>query len=343
MRFDSLIQIVIGVLLALGGVVAVMLDALHFAGALWVVVSILSCLAIRSYGRQAGWSRKRGRVIGGIVLVLCLIAMKPIYDFLRGSTVVELAPTVLTSVHKYKTDGELFRNVEYGFGVIARIRKTGRMIERVIALEVSGELDVDGNDWISAFGEGTSFEEMDQEYGRRKPYQRVSFVAFPSTGFRLEAEEEFVRFVLLDPTIIGGTQSILRGADSKQYFGFAGERPARPTLLTTVPNIHSFVKFLGYQRVGAGNGNLLAPRLRREIEVGRLEFALRLDSGRKIIEPKNIQPPNMMALDEWNRQVPQSVFFKNNMWDRAMPVEKDPILEELDSPSQSNPPLGATK
>jgi hypothetical protein len=329
MRFDVVLQITIGVLLAIGGLGAVMFDALRLAIFLWLVLAFLIPLTIQSYGKQTGWNRISTRRWSLIMLAVCLVTTIPLYRFLKGNLVVELSPCVVTVITTHKTEGEILRHTDYGLGVIARIHNTGRITERISALEIAGEIDADGADYSATFGEGLTLEEIDREYGRRKPYYGVSFVSFPINLNKVESGEEFIRFLILDPSNIGLTQATLRGMESKAYFGFHGENPSVPLITTTVPNIYSLVSFAGYERRGAGNGWLLGPRLREEVKSGRLKFILKFDSGDQIIDPQNIQAPALISLNDWNRATPQDVFFRNNIWDKVFPVEKDAILERL--------------
>lgn len=329
MRFDVLLQIVIGVLLAIAGVVAVMLDALLLAACLWIVLAGTFALTVRSYGKQHGWNRRTIRIGGYGSLLFILLLMVPLYGYVMGEITIELSPRVIMFTKGYKVDGHVIEQREYGFGVIARIQKTGRIAQRISGLEIVGEIDADGSDYMAAFGEGLTFEQLDHDYGENKPYYRASFVSFPINLNKVETGQEFVRFMILDPTNLG-TQSTTRGAEAQHYFGFHGESPHEPTLAMTVPNIHSFVKFTAFQRIDqAGNGVLQRPRLREEIKSGRLQFILKLDTGLKVINPQNIHEPVMMSLDNWNKQTPQDVFFRNNPWDRAFPAERDPIPKAL--------------
>jgi hypothetical protein len=102
-----------------------------------------------------------------------------------------------------------------------------------------------------------------------------------------------------------------------------------PTLLTTVPNIRSFVTFTRSEHRVPGNAQLLGPRLRAEINSGQLRFILRFESGSQIIHSQNIENPSLISLEDWNKQTPQDIFFKDNIWDRGLPVTKDPLVESL--------------
>ena len=132
----------------------------------------------------------------------------------------------------------------------------------------------------------------------------------------------------LDPTGLT-TRAIVRGDDPPKYIGFKGADPAPPVFLTTVPNIFSFVVFSRNENRPPGNAILLGPRLREEIKSGMLKFILKFESGSYIIAPQGIPNPALMSLESWDKQVPQDIYFKNNFWDRAMPMEKDPLIETL--------------
>lgn len=329
MHFTFWLEISIAIVLAFGGVVAIMLDALLTAMVLWICLACTVALTCWSYGKHTGWNGIRttwGSLMVWIALILIGI---PIYKFLASTMVIELSPRIITLTTTHKIAGEVLRHTEYGFGVIARVRKTGQITERLSVLEIAGDIDASGNDYLAAFGEEQTFEEIDREYGKRKPYYRISFVSFPINANKIEPGEEFIRFMVLDPANIGSTQSMIRGTDPKEYFGFRGEIPSAPRITTTVPNIYSFVSFAGYERRGAGNGQLLGPRLRDEIKTGLLKFILKFDSGLHSIDPQAIHDASLISLDDWNRQTPQDVFFRNNIWHRAMPAEKDPIIESL--------------
>jgi hypothetical protein len=242
---------------------------------------------------------------------------------------IQLAPRVVQYVYRYKDEGVTIRQNEYGFGVIVRARNNGKTIEHLKALEVGGDIDTDPSDLQVLGGEERTFEEIFTEYERRKPYYRVSFVLFPININKVEpGSEEFIRFMLLDPTNLS-TQAIVRGDDAHKYVGFRGENPAVPILLTTVPNIRSFVTFTQSEHKVPGNAQLLGPRLRHEVKSGQVKFSLKFESGSHIIGPQGIQNPTLMLLEDWNKQTPQDIYFKNNIWDRAYPVTKDPLMETL--------------
>ena len=238
-----------------------------------------------------------------------------------------MAPRVLHYVHRYKSAGETIRQNEYGFGLVIRIRNKGEKFERIKVLELVGDIDADPNDLDAFEAEGKTFEEIDKEYGQTQPYYRVSFVSFPMNGNKIEAEsEEFIRFMFLDPTNLS-TMAIKRGEKSWKYIGFRAGKPRQPLILTTVPNIYSFVTFTQTQHVVPGNAVWLGPRLRSEIKSGAMKFILRFESGSREIDPRDIQSPSLVFLDDWNKLIPQDIFYKNNFWDRAIPVKKDPLVE----------------
>lgn len=120
---------------------------------------------------------------------------------LQTSISIQLAPRVLHYVHRYKADGVTIRHNEYGFGVVVRARNNGKKIERLRALEITGDIAADPNDLPAFNAEGKTLEELDAEYKRRKPYYRVSFVYFPINLSKIEPEsEEYIKFMPLDPT-----------------------------------------------------------------------------------------------------------------------------------------------
>jgi pimeloyl-ACP methyl ester carboxylesterase len=248
---------------------------------------------------------------------------------LQTNMSIQLAPRILHYVHRYKIDGKNFRHNEYGFGVVVRARNNGGKIERLRALEITGDIAVDPNDssWIP---DGMTLEEADTEYGRRKPYYRVSFVYYPMNLNKIEpGSEEYIKFMPLDPTSLS-TLIISRGAEGSKYIGYNGSDPASPVYLTTVPNIHSFVKFMISKPDPAGNAILQAPRLREEIKSGKLKFALKFESGSYLIDPQRIASPALMSLERWDKQIPQDIYFKNNSFDRsAPPMEQDPLIESF--------------
>jgi hypothetical protein len=146
---------------------------------------------------------------------------------------IEFASHVVQYVDRYKSEGAIVRHNEYGFAAIVRVRNHGKTTEQLKALEITGDLDADGNE--ATFAEGRSLEEIGIEYERRKPYYRVSFVSFPINATKIApGGEEFIRFMILDPTY-QTTLSTVRGDDAEKYIGFRGENPAVPSLLTTVP------------------------------------------------------------------------------------------------------------
>jgi hypothetical protein len=240
---------------------------------------------------------------------------------------IELAPRVLLYVHRYKSSGEIVRQSEYGFAAVVRVHNKGKSFQQLKSLEITGEIDASGSDYGSAFGLGKTFEEIDIEYGKRKPYLRLSFVAFPINATKIEAGgEEFIRFMILDPTNLG-TQGITRGADAENYIGFRGENAAEPNLLTTVPSISFFAKPTGFLDVRPGNAQWTGVRIREEIKSGRLRFTVQFNSGPQIVTPSKINDLRLILFDNWNKRTPQEIFF--DMDRRFIPVAKDPLVERL--------------
>jgi hypothetical protein len=242
------------------------------------------------------------------------------------SVSLQLTPHVLHYVHRYRSEGETIRQNEYGLGFIVRVRNVGEKPEYLKALEIAGDIDADPND--PALGaDGKTFDELDTEYGQRKPYYRVSFVAFPIDVKRIEpGSEEYIRFLVLDPTHLE-TRAITRGDDGKHYVGFRGESPIAPLFLTTVPNIQSFVTFSHSEHRLPGNAQLFAPRLRKEIKSGELIFRLAFESGSHIIAPQTIPTPALISFESWNKEIPQNIHFR--IWQRFVPITKDPLVETV--------------
>ncbi len=240
---------------------------------------------------------------------------------------VQVAPRVLHYVYRYKSSGETIRQNEYGFGLVVRVRNTGEKIERVKALEIVGEIDADPDDLEAFNAEGKTFEELDEEYGRTQPYYRISFVSFPISGNKIEpGSEEFFRFMVLDPTYLS-TQAIHRGEEAWKYIGFRAKTPRPPLLLTTVPNIRSFITFTKSRHAVPGNSELLGPRLRSEMKSGVMQITLRFESGSQAINPVDLQDPALISWDNWNKLSPQDIYFRNSPWDRVVPITKDPLVE----------------
>lgn len=245
----------------------------------------------------------------------------------QATVSIQVAPRVQHYVHRYKSEGQTIRQNEYGFGLVMRVRNKGEKIERIKALEIVGDIDADPNDLDAFEAEGKTFEELDQEYGRTQPYYRVSFVSYPMNGNKIEpGSEEFFRFMALDPTNLS-TMAILRGEEAWKYIGFRAMKPRPPFILTTAPNIFSFVTFTQLRHAVPGNSEFLGPRLRSEIKSGAMKLILRFESGSREIAPMDIQGPRLISWEDWNKATPQDIFYKNNLWDRAIPVNKDPLAE----------------
>ena len=240
---------------------------------------------------------------------------------------VQVAPRVLHYVHRVKNDGETMRQNEYGFGLVIRVRNKGDQIERIKALEIVGNINADTNDLDAFVAEGKSFEELDEEYARTQPYYRVSFVSFPLNGNKIEPEsEEFFRFMALNPTNIS-TMAITRGEEGWKYVGFRGGNPRHPLLLTTAPTIHSFVTFTQSRQLVPGNAEWLGPRVRSEIKSGAMKLILRFESGSRSIDPVDLQGASLISWENWNKLIPQDIYYKNSPWERTAPTNKDPLVE----------------
>lgn len=244
----------------------------------------------------------------------------------QAAVSVQVAPRVLHYILRFKTGGETMQQNEYGFGLVVRVRNTGEKIERIRSLEITGDITTDPGD-PTFLVEGKTMDEIDAEYGERQPYYRVSFVFFPQNANKIEpGSEEVFRFVALDPTYLS-TRVISRGEEDWKYVGFRAKTPRAPFILTTVPRIDSFVTFTSFRHAVPGNAELLGPRLRNEIKSGTLKFTLRFESGSRDIDPVDIQSPNLILWEYWNKATTQDIFYKNNPWDRVAPVHTDPLVE----------------
>jgi hypothetical protein len=238
---------------------------------------------------------------------------------------IELAPRVLHYVERYKRDGEIVRHSEYGFAAIVRIQNKGETTQHIKSLEITGDIDAGITFFSAAFGEGTSLEEIDNQYVKRKPYLRVSFVAYPVDVKKIEAGgEEFIRFMILNPTNLG-TQAVSYGAEERNYFGFRGDNAAEPNFLITVPSISFFAKPTGFRPVRPGNDQWTGVVVRDEIKSGSMKFTVQFNSGPQVLTPSKITNLRLIGFDHWNKQIPQDIFF--DMDRRFIPVEKDPLVE----------------
>ena len=241
---------------------------------------------------------------------------------------IELAPRVLTHDFYDEIDGQRRRHWEYGFGMVARIRNTGKTTEHVRALYIVGDVDADFGDYVMTFGVNRDSNETSVEYQQRKPYYRVSLVSWPINDSKIEPnDEQFVRFMILDPTNTS-TKVIIRGTDSSRYFGFRAQNPSPPSILTTVPRMSLFVTFGKSLHREPGSPYFYAPSLRDEIKTDRLKFQLKMSNTLEIVSTKQLQEVDLIPVDIWNNQTPQGIFFKTS-WGRIDPIEKDPIIENL--------------
>jgi hypothetical protein len=242
---------------------------------------------------------------------------------------IELAPRVLTHEFYDEIDGKRRRHWEYGFGIVARIRNTGKTTEYMRALYIVGDVDADFSDYVVTFGTNRDINETGAEYEKRKPYYRVSLVSWPINASKIEPnDEQFFRFVILDPRNTS-TKVILRGTDSSRYFGFRASEPSPPSVLTTVPRIQLFVKFGKSLHREPDTRYFYAPSLRDEIKADSLQFQLKMSNNLEIVPSKWLQQVDLIPIDVWNNQTPQDIFFKTGWGDRIDPVEKDPIIENL--------------
>ena len=221
------------------------------------------------------------------------------------------------------------RHWEYGFGIVARIRNTGKTTEHVRALHIVGDVNADFSDYNSTFGPNRNWNEISVEYQQRKPYYRVSLVSWPINPSKIEPNDElFFRFMILDPTTTSTRIIIRGGADSKDYFGFRDENPSSPRVLTTVPRIALFVTFGKSMQREPGDRYLYEPSLRDEVRTGSLQFQLKMGNKLETIATKQLQEVDSIPVRFWNTQTPQDIFFKT-IQGRVDPIEKDPVIEQL--------------
>lgn len=241
-----------------------------------------------------------------------------------NSISIELAPRVLHYVFRPTT----IRQHEYGFGVVMRVRNNGKKIERVRALEITGDIAADFTDFLASSASGQNMNDLYNEYKGREVYRRISLVYFPINLNKIDPEsEEFIKFEALDPTNLT-TMLTVGDVEMGKYFGFKGTNPSPPTFLTTAPNIYSFITFTRVADKSEAR-KFGGPKLREEIRSGGLRFTLKFESGSYIVAPRKILNPFMISWESWQKQTPQDIYFRNNFWNRSDAMQKDPLMEEL--------------
>jgi hypothetical protein len=233
----------------------------------------------------------------------------------------ELATFVLMDRKRYKISGEEINSIDYGLTAFLRVNNRSTEVLRVKALEIVGDVGVDYDDFSSAFlQEGQSMFALEDDYTRKKPFIRLSWISWPNDEGKTEAgDERFIRFVICEPANFG---MIAYSGDRRDYFGFLdGSRS--PSILTTRPAIKNLVYFTA---VSNDRKQMLGPRLRDDVASGKVQFRVRSDSKSVTIPPRAIRPIRLVFKNEWEKSLPQELFFATDNWNRVAPVKRDPLM-----------------
>jgi hypothetical protein len=181
-----------------------------------------------------------------------------------------------------------------GVGILLHVRATNRPVS-ITGLELTGKRCVSYGEFHGLIPvDGKSDAELEAEFGRQRPFQRVSFFGWPadrSGPISLTPwEESYVRFTFLEPGI-GENVGLLI---DQRYFG-SQQRPSPMTrrygfnvteMFTLVPSAHT---------------SWAAGHLRNEILDGVLAFRV-LAGGSQIVVPTEVlRSPKRLDPGTWKK------------------------------------------
>jgi len=239
---------------------------------------------------------------------------------------IGLAPYAVIEHVRYRQGGEDVGGTHYGLGAILRVMNTTATAIQIRQLEIIGDVQADSNDYLMAFGkDGSSFEALDAEYGRVKPYRTLSWVVYPiDEGYVREREEKFVRFIIADPE---KHQGRIYGGEARDYFGSV-QSNTKPKILTRNPYLWDLITFTSNAPAPfpPGSQEFRGPRFKKEVSSGDVKFRLRTNSGLFQIGPTSIQPIRLIDDKGFIEEVVQELFWGGSMYDRAAPASKDPAM-----------------
>lgn len=132
--------------------------------------------------------------------------------------IIGLAPYAILKHVRYKMAGEDVGGTHYGLGAILRVMNTTATAIQIRQLEIVGDVQADGDDYLMAFAkDGDSLEALDVAYGKVKPFRTLSWVVYPiDDSYVREREEKFIRFIIADPE---KHRARHYGGEAKDYFG----------------------------------------------------------------------------------------------------------------------------
>lgn len=237
--------------------------------------------------------------------------------------VTELSPFVVLKTVRYMNEGKEVRWTDYGLAAILRIKT--RRPESVRRLNVIGDVSVDCSEYERAFiRDGEMVGSYGEECIKRKPFYRISWVAWPSSQVGVIQDEQFVKFVIQQPETLALQ---IRSAPAADYIGFFSEIGPlsvieAPKTLTTLPRLSDLVYF-----TAASDNRLLGPRLKQEVGNGRVKFQVELGSETVPVDPKAIREIRVISAREWDASSLQELFYATDAWNRVEPVSKDPLMK----------------
>lgn len=281
-----------------------------------MVVWVILCVALmkaRWTGQFAGYSGLR-KVL--ICLVLCSgLALwtyvrkgeEPWTNFwkLSGSLEVKLTPHVVVHRRPEKEGWKL--TSEYGFSVVLHVRNTTSAAKHILRLEVFGDVEARFDDYRSLMARnGSSIDEIVEQYKRVRPYRRLHWVAYPIEPVRVDksGDERYAKFTFLEPEPLF-MRTRPGEYPAREYFGSISGN-SEPRTPTTSVHIQDLVDFSGVPESDTRE-EVTGPKLRQELR-GKTFFRVILDGVTVSVPKDNINPVLWTLEKEWRERSLTNLF-----------------------------------
>ncbi|MEK7874643.1 MAG: hypothetical protein AAB325_00400 [Pseudomonadota bacterium] len=217
-----------------------------------------------------------------------------------GVEVIEILPVAIHSKDYFNATQSYHST--YGISTILHLRSKNRSI-LVSGLDLSGKIYLSTSEYVAYINaEGKHINEIAQEVNNKKPYNIISWNAWPKdsrVAIRLEPyEERYIRFTFLDPSFLTNRLA------GKELLGIERESK-RPKQVRTYPD-----KIDIFELKVSGDGKSVIPcDVRDEIKNGLAKFYLRVGPKSIEISANKIKKLKIINKRDWEEKTPQELFY----------------------------------
>lgn len=185
------------------------------------------------------------------------------------------------------------RSAVRGVGILLHVRAINRPVS-ITGLELTGKRCLSVREFHGLTAVGKNDAELEAEFGRQQPFQRVSFFGWPADRSGplslLPWEESYLRFTFLEPGIEDSPGLHI----DQRYFG----SQQQPFPLTRRSGFHVNDMFT---RVPSIHTSWAAGHLRNEILDGVLAFKVIAGGSQIVVPTKVLRSPQRLDPDTWKK------------------------------------------